>query len=65
MGLCTQVPMGCIVFPMDIILCPQAWAEAWLHVKQWSVFPNGGHFPALEKPQILADDMAKFFSVWH
>eukprot|EP00884_Botryococcus_braunii_P013289 jgi/Botrbrau1/21961/Bobra.0249s0084.1 len=60
-----KVPMGGIVFPKDIILCPQAWAEAWLDVKQWSVFPDGGHFPALERPHILAHDMAKFFAVWH
>lgn len=64
-GRGTQAPMGCISFPKDIILCPRAWMEACLPVKQWSVFPKGGHFPALEQPGDLVDDMVKFFSAWH
>jgi hypothetical protein len=30
-------------------------------VGRWSEFDRGGHFPALEVPELLADDMAEFF----
>lgn len=31
-------------------------------VEHWSSFDQGGHFPAMEAPQILANDMRQFFS---
>ncbi len=27
----------------------------------WSVFDTGGHFPAIEEPQLLVGDLRKFF----
>jgi epoxide hydrolase len=28
---------------------------------RWTEFDRGGHFPALETPELLADDLAEFF----
>jgi hypothetical protein len=28
----------------------------------WSDFSTGGHFPAMEVPQLLVDDLRKFFA---
>lgn len=30
----------------------------------WCEFTEGGHFPAMEEPQLLADDIRAFFSGW-
>ncbi len=31
------------------------------NVTHWSVFDTGGHFPAIEEPKLLVDDLRKFF----
>jgi pimeloyl-ACP methyl ester carboxylesterase len=30
-------------------------------VRHWSVFPEGGHFAAMERPDALAEDLRRFF----
>ncbi|PFX04640.1 hypothetical protein CJ469_00048 [Nocardia farcinica] len=30
-------------------------------IGQWSEFTEGGHFPAMEEPELLADDIRAFF----
>ena len=37
------------------------FAERHLNVQQWTEMPSGGHFAAIEKPQMLADDVKNFF----
>jgi pimeloyl-ACP methyl ester carboxylesterase len=39
----------------------QAWAERFFNVKRWTEMPKGGHFAALEEPELLAQDMREFF----
>lgn len=56
-------PMGFALFPKEINVPPRAWVErsvgtAMIH---WTEFPRGGHFAALEQPQLLADDVRAFF----
>lgn len=31
------------------------------NVQQWSILPRGGHFAAKEEPDVLAQDVQKFF----
>jgi pimeloyl-ACP methyl ester carboxylesterase len=31
------------------------------NVTHWSVFDSGGHFPAIEEPELLVQDLRKFF----
>jgi pimeloyl-ACP methyl ester carboxylesterase len=40
---------------------PRKFIERGYNIQQWSDFPEGGHFPAIEKPQQLADDITAFF----
>ncbi|MFD2026142.1 epoxide hydrolase family protein [Promicromonospora aerolata] len=52
---------------------PSAWAifdshplmrramDPWNAVAHWSDFTEGGHFPAMEEPKLLADDIRAFF----
>src|SRR5450432_936940 len=37
------------------------WAERENNVVHWTELAHGGHFAALEVPQLLVDDMRKFF----
>jgi epoxide hydrolase len=34
--------------------------NAWGAIAQWTEHPEGGHFPAMEEPQLLADDIRRF-----
>jgi microsomal epoxide hydrolase len=31
------------------------------NVTHWSVFDTGGHFPAIEEPELLVGDLRRFF----
>jgi pimeloyl-ACP methyl ester carboxylesterase len=41
---------------------PREWAERLYDVRRWTPMPRGGHFAALEEPELLARDMAAFFA---
>jgi pimeloyl-ACP methyl ester carboxylesterase len=40
---------------------PREWAERLYNIRQWTTMPSGGHFAAVEEPQRLARDIARFF----
>ena len=56
-----EVPTGCAIFPKEIIRPPRRWAEAHFDVQRWTEFQSGGHFPALEEPGPLVDDIRAYF----
>ena len=56
-----EVPAGVAIFPKDIGVPPREWAERTLRVQRWTEMPRGGHFAALEEPELLAEDMRAFF----
>lgn len=55
------VPIGVAVFPYDITLAVRPLVERSFDVVQWSEFDRGGHFAALEVPELLAADITEFF----
>jgi microsomal epoxide hydrolase len=55
------VPMGYARFPGDGFMPPRAWVERLYDVRRWTEMPEGGHFPALEVPQLLVEDVRAFF----
>jgi epoxide hydrolase len=55
----SSVPTGVAVFPNDITIRPLA--ERDHNVVHWSEFSRGGHFAALEAPDLLVDDVRTFF----
>jgi microsomal epoxide hydrolase len=64
MGLFTSkvtVPTGVARFPKEIMRFPRRWIEQRYHVTHWSDMPRGGHFAAMEQPQLYVDDVRKFF----
>ena len=56
-----EVPVGCAVFPKELYQAPRAWAENQYNVKHWSRFSAGGHFAAMEQPEVLVGDIQSFF----
>lgn len=53
------VPTGIAVFPTDPAI--RRIAEREHHVVHWSEFDRGGHFAALEAPDLLVEDIRAFF----
>jgi pimeloyl-ACP methyl ester carboxylesterase len=56
-----EVPVGMAAFPREIIRSPRQWAEARANIVHWTDMPRGGHFAAFEEPELLVDDVRKFF----
>jgi pimeloyl-ACP methyl ester carboxylesterase len=55
----TTVPTGVAVFPMDITI--RSIAESQHNIVHWSEFDHGGHFAAMEAPDLLVGDVREFF----
>ncbi len=55
------VPVGVASFPQEMGRCPRSWAERRMNITHWTDMPRGGHFAALEQPQLLLDDVRTFF----
>ena len=41
---------------------PRKWLEAQLNLTRYTEMPRGGHFAALEQPELLVADVRTFFS---
>jgi pimeloyl-ACP methyl ester carboxylesterase len=55
------VPLGVAVFPRDIILPIRRLAErTFPNIVQWTEFDRGGHFAAMEEPDLFVDDLRAF-----
>jgi pimeloyl-ACP methyl ester carboxylesterase len=40
---------------------PHEWAErSYSELRRFSRMPRGGHFPAMEEPELLAEDIRSF-----
>ena len=56
-----EVPTGGAIFPEEISFLPRKWADANYNLVRWTRMPEGGHFAALEQPDLLLDDIRAFF----
>lgn len=57
-------PTGVAFFPKDPFNRPKSWAEKHYNLVRWNVMPCGGHFPALEQPALLTEDVRSFFRMF-
>jgi pimeloyl-ACP methyl ester carboxylesterase len=57
----SKVPAAFALFPADISRPPREWAERFFNVRRWTEMPRGGHFAAMEEPELLADDIRTWF----
>jgi microsomal epoxide hydrolase len=56
-----QVPTAAAVFPKEIFRTPESWAANSYDLRRYTRFDRGGHFAALEEPDLLVDDVRAFF----
>lgn len=55
-----ETPAGVALFPADNPP-PRALAERFLNIQRFSLMPTGGHFAALEEPELLVSEIRAFF----
>jgi pimeloyl-ACP methyl ester carboxylesterase len=56
-----ETPVAYADFPKEVFACPVTWITRTYNVVQKTEMPKGGHFAALEQPDLLLDDIRKFF----
>lgn len=60
-GRRVECPTGYADFPKEILRAPRSWVERAYNIVHWTPMPRGGHFAALEQPELLARDIGRFF----
>lgn len=56
----SDVPAGVAVFPREAQF-PKEWAERFVNVVSYTKMDEGGHFAALEVPDVFAGELRRFF----
>lgn len=56
----SKVPAGIALFPREAQF-PKEWAERFVNVVSFRKMKEGGHFAALEVPNVFADELRSFF----
>jgi pimeloyl-ACP methyl ester carboxylesterase len=56
----SPTPTGVAVFPADIALPIRRFAEVSNTIVHWTEHDRGGHFAAMEQPELLVTDLRKF-----
>lgn len=60
-GARVEVPTGCAVFPAEMLNWPpRSYAERIYNIQHWTEMPRGGHFAAMEEPELLLEDIRAF-----
>jgi microsomal epoxide hydrolase len=55
------VPAGVAVFPKEVMRPIRRLAERYDNIVHWTEFDRGGHFAAMEAPDLLVGDIRTFF----
>jgi microsomal epoxide hydrolase len=56
-----EVPTGIARYAAEITRVPRRWVEHRYHVTRWAEIDRGGHFAAMEVPDLFVDDVRQFF----
>ena len=57
-----EIPAGVSMFWNDITPIPREWAErSFSNIVYWNDVEHGGHFAALEQPELFMDELRKCF----
>jgi pimeloyl-ACP methyl ester carboxylesterase len=56
------VPTGCSIFPKELQRPSRRWAERrFTDIRRWNELDRGGHFAALEQPELFVAELRAFF----
>jgi pimeloyl-ACP methyl ester carboxylesterase len=61
LGRRVEVPSGFALFPADILRPPRAWLERTTQVVRVTEPERGGHFAAVEEPELYARELREMF----
>jgi len=56
-----NVPTGYVEFPKEMLRPPRSVAERIYNIQRWTKMDRGGHFAALEQPEVLVREICAFF----
>jgi microsomal epoxide hydrolase len=56
------VPTGITDFAGEITRMPRSWVESSYNVVRWTEQPRGGHFAAMEVPDLFVEEVRAFFA---
>jgi pimeloyl-ACP methyl ester carboxylesterase len=56
-----ETPTGLACFPGELVTAPRSWLEPRVNLVHYEQMPRGGHFAALEVPELLVADVRAFF----
>ena len=60
-GKRVDVPTACALFPAEALAWPpRSYVDRIYNVQRWTEMPRGGHFAALEEPDLMIDDIRAF-----
>ena len=60
-GKRVEVPTACALFPAEMLIWPpRAYVERMYNIQRWTEMPRGGHFAAMEAPEMLIEDIRAF-----
>jgi len=57
-----ETPVAYAAFPKEVVAAPERWIEQYYNVVQRTEMPKGGHFAALEQPDLMVQDIRSFFA---
>ena len=56
-----EIPTAAAIFPAEMSEWPpKSYVDRMFNITQWTEMPRGGHFAALEEPDLLVNDLVKF-----
>ena len=56
-----EIPTSVAVFPAEMSEWPpRSYVDRIFNITQWTEMPSGGHFAAMEQPELLVKDIVKF-----
>ncbi|EPX64058.1 Epoxide hydrolase [Cystobacter fuscus DSM 2262] len=58
-----KVPTGVAAFPREVAVgrAPRSWVERRYALRRYTEMPRGGHFAAVEQPELFLEDVRAFF----
>jgi microsomal epoxide hydrolase len=60
-GMRVEVPTAVALFPAELLSWPpRSYVERVYNISRWTEMPRGGHFAALEQPDLLVEDIRAF-----
>lgn len=58
-----DMPVGCSIFPKEIFRSSRRWAQKrFSNLIHWNELEHGGHFAALEQPELFVQELRTCFS---